>query len=102
MDSSMRALKPSEDVIPVTDLKAHLSEVVRRVEESGRPVVLTRHGRGVLVLMSVHSYEEMQELHEGAELRYAVEEAEREIRAGHYVDGDVMEEKLERLAKGAS
>jgi prevent-host-death family protein len=98
----MRALRPSEDVIPVTDLKAHLSEVVRRVEDSGRPVVLTRHGRGVLVLMSVQAYEGLQDAQERLELRQAVEEAERDLAEGHFVDGDMMEAKLERLGKGAS
>jgi antitoxin YefM len=97
----MRAIRPSEDVIPVTELKAHLSEVVRQVEESGRPVILTRHGRGVLVLMSVHDYEELQDVQERAELQRAVEAAEREIAEGKFVEGDVMERKLERLAKSA-
>ncbi len=96
----MRALRPSQDVIPVTDLKAHLSEVVRRVEDSGRPLVLTRHGRGVLVLMSVHAYEGLQDAQEQLELRQAVDEAERDLAEVHALDGDVMEAKLERLARG--
>lgn len=96
----MRAMRPSEDVIPVTELKAHLSEVVRQVEESGRPVVLTRHGRGVLVLMSVHAYEEIQDQQERDELQRAVDAAEREIAAGNVIDGDEMERRLERLANG--
>lgn len=98
----MRALRPSEDVIPVTDLKTRLSEVVRRVENSGRPVILTRHARGVLVRVSVHAYEGLQDAQERLELRQAVEAAERDLAAGHFVEGDVMEARLERLAQGAS
>ncbi len=97
----MRALRPSEDVVPVSDLKAHLSEVVRRVEDSGRPVILTRHGRGVMVLMSVHAYEGMQDARERLELRQAIDEAERDLAEGHFVEGDVIEAKLERRAQGA-
>ena len=98
----MRALRPSQDVIPVTDLKAHLSEVVRRVKDSGRPVILTRHGRGVLVLMSVEAYEGLQDAQERLELRRAIDEAERDLAEGHFVDGEVLEAKLRRLAEGAT
>jgi prevent-host-death family protein len=34
----------SEDVVPLGDLKVNPGKVVRQVEESGRPVLLTNHG----------------------------------------------------------
>ena len=43
----MNAIRLSQDIRPVTDLKAHGAELVRQVTVEGRPVVLSRHGRAV-------------------------------------------------------
>ena len=57
----MGALKLSSDLRPLSDLKSGAAEVVRQVTETGRAVVLTRHGRGVAVMLSLESYEELEE-----------------------------------------
>ena len=91
------------DVRPASDLDSDCSSGQRiRCQRSGRPVILTRHGRRVRVLMSVHAHEGMQDTRERLELRQAIDEAERDLAEGHFVDSDVMEAKLERRAKGAS
>ena len=46
-------IKFSEDILPLTDLKANPGRLVRHVAESHRPVLLTRRGRGVAVVQSV-------------------------------------------------
>ena len=51
----------SEDVVPLTDLKANPGRIVRHVAEAGRPVLLTRRGRGVAVVQSVAEYESAEE-----------------------------------------
>jgi prevent-host-death family protein len=56
----MPTTKFSEDVRPITDLKAHASEMVSRVCESRRPVLLTRRGRGVAVLLDLDAYEKLE------------------------------------------
>ncbi len=43
-------MKFSEDVVPLGDMKVNPGKIVRRVNEAGRPVLLTSHGRGVAVL----------------------------------------------------
>ena len=50
-------VKFSEDVVPVTALKAHSAKVLRQVSEEGRPALLTRCGRGVAVVQSLAAYE---------------------------------------------
>jgi prevent-host-death family protein len=42
--------QPAE-VISVYDFKSHLSEVISRVEQTGYPVIVTRHGRPVAQLL---------------------------------------------------
>lgn len=53
--------KFSEDVIPLSDLKANPGRVVRHVADSHRPVLLTRRGRGVAVVQSLDDYERGEE-----------------------------------------
>ena len=55
------AVKFSEDVVPLGDMKVNPGKIVRRIEETGRPVLLTSHGRGVAVFQSLSQYEAAQE-----------------------------------------
>ncbi len=55
------AIKFSEDVVPLGDMKVNPGKVVRRVDETGRPVLLTSHGRGVAVVQALDEYEASQE-----------------------------------------
>lgn len=55
------AVKFSEDVVPLGDLKVNPGKVVRRVDQTGRPLLLTSHGRGVAVVQSLSEYEAAQE-----------------------------------------
>jgi len=54
-------VKFSEDVVPIGDLKFNPGRVLRRVGESGRPVLLTSRGRGVAVMQTLPDYEAAQE-----------------------------------------
>jgi len=56
-----RGVKFSEDVVPLGDLKVNPGKIVRRVDETGRPVLLTSHGRGVAVVQGLSDYEAAQE-----------------------------------------
>ena len=52
----MAHIQISKDVRPIWDLKAKAAEIVRQVNDSRRPVILTRHGRSVAVILSVMFY----------------------------------------------
>jgi prevent-host-death family protein len=94
----MRALKLSEDIRPVTDLKSHGADIIRQVE-NGRAVVLSKHGRAVAVVVSVEEYEELQEAADRFALQRAVEE-ETELDAGQGIPHAVMKKKLAALING--
>jgi antitoxin YefM len=97
---NMDNLKISEDLRPLSDLKSKASEIVRQANENGRPVVLTRHGRGVAVVLSLELFEEMQADARRTELQRAVEDAERDLEAGHHVSHTEVESKLKRWTRG--
>ena len=47
------AIKFSEDLVPLTELKINPGRVVKHATEAHRPVLLTSRGRGVAVVQSV-------------------------------------------------
>jgi prevent-host-death family protein len=51
----------TDDIRPVSDLKVQASAMVDQVVRSGRPMLITRRGRGVAVLVDVEQFEHMQE-----------------------------------------
>lgn len=64
-----------QSIRPVSDLRNKFAEISEDVHESGRPVVLTRNGRGDMVVMSIESFEELS-FH--SEVLAALRDAERE------------------------
>ena len=54
-------VKFSEDIVPLTDMKVNPGKVVKRTNESHRPVLLTSRGRGVAVMQSLDDFEQAEE-----------------------------------------
>ncbi len=49
--------KFSQDIVPLSDLKVNPGRIVRQVDETRRPVLLTNRGRGVAVVQALAEYE---------------------------------------------
>lgn len=54
-------MKLSQQVKPITYLKANAAEMVRGVAEKGEPYVITQNGEAKAVLQDIASYEQTQE-----------------------------------------
>ena len=65
------SVKFSEDIVPLTDMKVNPGKIVKRTNESHRPVLLTSRGRGVAVMQSLDDFEKSEE--EKAFMRAVVE-----------------------------
>ena len=57
----MTRIRVSEDIIPVSELKARASEWLRRIAGSGHPLVITQNGRPAGVLLSPAAFDELRE-----------------------------------------
>lgn len=66
-------------MIPVSDLRDDVAEVLRHVQKSREPLVVTQRGRAAAVLLSVREYERAE--YERQLLR-ALARGEREIAEG--------------------
>jgi len=54
-------MKMSEQVKPISYLKAHAADVVRDLSEAREPMVITQNGEARLVVQDVESYEKTKE-----------------------------------------
>jgi antitoxin YefM len=57
----MQPLKFDEDIRPLSEFRAGVASFVKQVNDTRRPMVLTQHGRGVVVLVDIHEFEAMRE-----------------------------------------
>ena len=54
-------MKYSETIKPISYIKAHASEIIRKVCEEKKTMIITHNGEAKAVLQDVRSYEELQE-----------------------------------------
>ncbi|MDE0350354.1 MAG: type II toxin-antitoxin system Phd/YefM family antitoxin [Gammaproteobacteria bacterium] len=54
-------MKQSGQVRPISYLKAHASEIVRRLGNRGEPLVNTQNGTAKVVVQDIDSFEKTQE-----------------------------------------
>jgi len=55
------AIKFSEDIVPLSDLKVNPGKIVTRAQDTHRPILLTCRGRGVAVVQGLEEYENLEE-----------------------------------------
>ena len=72
-------------IIPVSDLRKDVADVLRRVQNSREPVVITQRGRAAVVMLSVKEFERGE--YERDLLR-ALARGEKEVAAGKGHDLD--------------
>ena len=82
-----------KDINPVSSFRANAAAMLKHVQESGRPMILTQHGRSAAVLLDVASYQALlDELDELRDIHAALED----VKAGRVVP---HEEARTRLLK---
>jgi prevent-host-death family protein len=74
-------------IIPVSDLRQDAAKVLKRVKESGEPVVITQRGRAAAVMLSVEAFEQSER---DKELLRLLAKGEKEIEAGEGYDLDSL------------
>jgi antitoxin YefM len=91
-----RILVMADLVLPLSEIKKRLSEIVDGVEDRHDRVVLTRNGRPAAVLISpdeLESLEETLEILSDPKAMKAIRTAEADIEAGRGVSADDLRTK---------
>ena len=78
------------DLVPVTDLREAAADILKRIQGSDDPIIITQRGRAAAVLLSLEAYEKAQ--HEREMLRLLAQgETELRARKGHELE-EVLEQ----------
>jgi antitoxin YefM len=92
----MTIIMVMSDTLPLAEIKAHLSEIVERVEREHDRVVLTRNGRPAAVIMSpadLEALEDTLDLLSDAAAMVEIERARAEVEKGRAFDAEELRAK---------
>ncbi len=82
----------SRDIKPVSYLKAKAADLLKQVNETRRPVIITQNGEPRAVLQDPESYEKMRN---AIGLLKILAISEEEIKAGDVVPSDAVFKKIQ-------
>ena len=92
----MVKLKPSEDIVPLSEFRANMAATIEQLRDTGRPVVLTEHGRSADVLLGIADYEALLEQ---VDLVRDVRIAEDQLESGSGISHTRAKAELKRRLK---
>jgi prevent-host-death family protein len=87
----MKQIRVSEDIVPIAQFKSEAPHWLRRVADTGHPVVITLNGKPAGVLMSPAEYDK---LHERERLLNDVAAGLADIEAGRVLTTDEVRKQL--------
>jgi len=86
------------EIVPVSDLRQRAAEVLKKLQESEDPVVVTQRGRIVAVMQTLESYEKTRKEHA---MLMGILEGELDIAEGKTVSfEEFLQRGREALGKG--
>lgn len=88
---SQPAINLEDDITPVSEFRANAATIIDKVRATGRPVVLTQHGRSAAVLLDVRTY---QHLLEQIDTLQDLHRALEDVREGRVVPHDQAKAQL--------
>ncbi len=83
----MPNLRVAEDIVPLSDFKARASELLKRLAETGAPMVITQNGRAAGVLLSPAEFDLLTER---ARFVNAVAAGLADVESGRVIDHQPM------------
>ena len=96
VESHMPTVKPTKDIQPLTAFRANVASFVDQVRQTGRPLVLTQHGKGAAVLLGAADYESLVE---ELEILRDIQLSERELAEGRGVPHEQVVQELREIVR---
>lgn len=88
----MKTPQISEDVLPIAKFKTHASEVLKKLQDTQRPIVITQNGKPTAVIITP---EEFDRLYEREQFIRAVNNGLADVEAGRVIDDDELSRVLD-------
>ncbi|MDY7033747.1 MAG: type II toxin-antitoxin system Phd/YefM family antitoxin [Thermodesulfobacteriota bacterium] len=86
----------SKDIRPVTYLKTKAADLLKQINETHRPVIITQNGEPKAVLQDLESYENMRN---AIGILKLISQGEEDIRTGKCKSNDEVFENMENILK---
>jgi prevent-host-death family protein len=83
----------SQDIKPISYLKAKTANVINEVNENQRPIIITQNGEAKAVVQDIKSYEDIQNT---LNLLKLIIQSENDIENGRTIEQDEMFDNLEK------
>ena len=85
-----------KDIESLTAFKRNTNEYVKKIKESGNPLVLTVNGRAEIVVQDAESYQRMLEVLDRAETIEALREGLESVRRGKTMSLDRFDKEMRK------
>lgn len=92
----MRTVRISEDIVPISEFKAQAAECLRRIAQTGQPLMITQNGKAAGVLLSPGEFDRLTER---ARFVSAVHEGLADADAGHLRDHEEVVARMRSRAE---
>jgi len=92
----MPTVRPTQDIQSLTAFRANVASFVEQVRGTGRPLVLTQHGKSAAVLLGASDYEALVE---ELETLRDIQIAERELAEGKGIPHEQVVEELRQIVR---
>jgi len=86
----------SQDIKPVTYLKSRAADLLKQINETHRPVIITQNGEPKAILQDPKSYEDMRN---AIGILKLISQAEGEIRDGELKSQEEVFENIDNILK---
>jgi len=87
-------IKIDRDIRSLSDFKRKTPELLKQLEQTRRPVILTVNGRAKIVVQDAESYQKMADAVEFAETVEAIREGLEDVKAGRFMDLDEFDRRM--------
>ncbi len=84
----------TDDIRPVSFFKSHTADMLKQVNETHRPVIITQNGEARAVLQDPRSYENMKNAFGILKL---IAQGEEDIRKGNLISPNEVFDNIEKL-----
>ncbi len=85
-----------EDIKPISYIKTHAADMLKRVNETHNPLIITQNGEAKAVLLDTESYQDMRN---SLGLMKILSESEQDITNNKILEQDLVFSGLENMLK---
>ena len=76
----------TQDIQSISELRGHLSENFERIQQTGRPLFVTKEGKTAAVVLSPATFDALMDRAELAENLLLIDRGLEDVKAGHVRD----------------